>query len=141
MPFTSVYLSIDEKITGLIRSDLENSEISTMNPLSREKCEHFGNTAAKLDHTEIVDLLRQLPSWNLVSKDGVDHLEKTFSFKNFRQALEFTVKVGDLADEVDHHPAILTEWGRTTVTWWTHSLNGLQRNDFIMSAKTDSLYE
>lgn len=112
-----------------------------MNPLSSEKCEPFGNTVAKLNHTEIVDLLQQLPSWNLVSVDGVDHLKKTFSFKNFREALEFTVKVGELADEMDHHPAILTEWGRATVTWWTHSLSGLQRNDFIMSAKTDSLYE
>jgi len=111
-----------------------------MNPLSNEKCEPFGNTTSKLIHNEIVDLLHQLPSWNHVSCDTVDRLEKTYSFKNFREALNFTVKVGELADKEDHHPAILTEWGKTTVTWWTHSLNGLQRNDFIMAAKTDNLY-
>lgn len=110
-----------------------------MNQLSNEECEPFGNITAKLLHTEIVDLLQQLPSWNLVSRDGVDHLEKIFRFRNFKEALEFTIKVGKLAEQVNHHPVILTEWGRTTVTWWTHSLKGLQRNDFILAAKTDPL--
>ena len=57
------------------------------------------------------------------------------------QALEFTKKVGALAEEEGHHPAPLTEWGSTTVTWWTHKITGLHRNDFIMAAKTDELYQ
>jgi 4a-hydroxytetrahydrobiopterin dehydratase len=55
--------------------------------------------------------------------------------------LEFTKKVGELAEVEGHHPALLTEWGRTTVTWWTHKIKGLHRNDFIMAAKTDELYQ
>ena len=60
---------------------------------------------------------------------------------DFAQALEFTKKVGELAEEDAHHPALLTEWGRTTVTWWTHKIKGLHRNDFIMAAKTDKLLQ
>jgi 4a-hydroxytetrahydrobiopterin dehydratase len=55
------------------------------------------------------------------------------------QALDFTNKVGGLAEEEDHHPAILTEYGKVTVVWWTHAIKGLHRNDFIMAAKTDQL--
>jgi 4a-hydroxytetrahydrobiopterin dehydratase len=55
--------------------------------------------------------------------------------------LEFTKKVGELAEEEGHHPALLTEWGRTTVTWWTHKIKGLHRDDFIMAAKTNELYQ
>jgi 4a-hydroxytetrahydrobiopterin dehydratase len=73
-------------------------------------------------------------------KDGIKRLERTFKFKNFVQALEFTNQVGGLAEEEGHHPALLTEWGRVTVTWWTHKIKGLHRNDFIMAAKTDKQY-
>ena len=67
--------------------------------------------------------------------------QQEFKFKNFVQALEFTNQVGRLAEEECHHPALLTEWGRVTVTWWTHKIKGLHRNDFVMAAKTDELYE
>ena len=55
-------------------------------------------------------------------------------------ALEFTNQVGELAEQEDHHPSILTEWGRVTVTWWTHAVSGLHVNDFISAAKTDQLF-
>jgi 4a-hydroxytetrahydrobiopterin dehydratase len=61
-------------------------------------------------------------------------------YKNFVEALHFTNKVGELAETEGHHPSLLTEWGKVTVTWWTHKINGLHRNDFIMAAKTDELY-
>ena len=61
--------------------------------------------------------------------------------EDFAEALEFTNDVGAIAEEEGHHPAILTEWGRVTVTWWTHKIRGLHRNDFIMAAKTDQIYE
>jgi 4a-hydroxytetrahydrobiopterin dehydratase len=76
-----------------------------------------------------------------VELDGIQRLRRAFSFGDFAQALEFTKKVGELAEEERHHPALLTEWGRTTVTSWTHKINGLHRNDFIMAAKTDELYQ
>jgi 4a-hydroxytetrahydrobiopterin dehydratase len=78
--------------------------------------------------------------WQVVERDGILRLERLFKFKNFVQALDFTDRVGAVAEEEGHHPALLTEWGRVTVTWWTHKIKGLHRNDFIMAAKTDELY-
>ena len=73
-------------------------------------------------------------------RDGVERLERQFRFANFANALEFTKRVGAIAEAEDHHPAILTEWGSVTVGWWTHVVGGLHRNDFIMAAQTDRLY-
>ncbi len=76
----------------------------------------------------------------MVTREGVEQLEKAFTFRNFSQALDFANAVGELADGANHHPAILVEWGQATVQWWTHTLGGLHRNDFIMAAKTDYLH-
>jgi 4a-hydroxytetrahydrobiopterin dehydratase len=93
-----------------------------------------------LGEGQIAELHPQVSDWQIVERDGVKQLERTFKFKNFVEALAFTNQVGELAEEQDHHPALLTEWGRVTVTWWTHAVKGLHRNDFIMAAKTDGLY-
>jgi 4a-hydroxytetrahydrobiopterin dehydratase len=66
-------------------------------------------------------------------------LEKVYAFPDFAKALAFTNRVGELAESENHHPAILTEWGRVTITWWTHKIKGLHRNDFIMAARTDEI--
>jgi 4a-hydroxytetrahydrobiopterin dehydratase len=89
---------------------------------------------------EIAELHPQVREWELVEVDGIKRLTRVFGFDDFAQALEFTGHVGQLAEEEGHHPALLTEWGRTTVSWWTHKIKGLHRNDFIMAAKTDRLY-
>lgn len=89
---------------------------------------------------EIAALMPQVPEWNLVERDGVTRLERLFRFANFAEALAFTNRVGAAAEREGHHPTLLTEWGRVTVTWWTHKINGLHRNDFIMAARTDGLY-
>ncbi len=68
-------------------------------------------------------------------------ITRTYKFKNFAEALAFTNRVGALAEQENHHPALLTEWGKTTVAWWTHEINGLHRNDFVMAAKCDALYQ
>jgi 4a-hydroxytetrahydrobiopterin dehydratase len=75
----------------------------------------------------------------VVEKNGIKRLEKSFKFKDFAEALAFTNKVGKMAEKEGHHPDILTEWGKVTVSWWTHKINGLHKNDFVMAAKTDSL--
>lgn len=85
-------------------------------------------------------LLAELPDWQLDSASGQDQLVRTYRFKSFARALAFANQVGELADSEDHHPAILIEWGRATVSWWTHSIGGLHRNDFVMAARTDALY-
>jgi 4a-hydroxytetrahydrobiopterin dehydratase len=88
---------------------------------------------------EIVELGPEVPDWQLLERDSIVRLERIFHFPNFADALAFTNRVGALAEEEAHHPALLTEWGRVTVTWWTHKIRGLHRNDFIMAAKTDAL--
>lgn len=95
--------------------------------------------APTVTDAEIAELHPQVAEWALLEFDGIRRLRRVFSFDDFAQALEFTTQVGTLAEDEGHHPALLTEWGRTTVTWWTHKIRGLHRNDFIMAAKTDEL--
>jgi 4a-hydroxytetrahydrobiopterin dehydratase len=90
---------------------------------------------------EIAKLLPQVPDWQIAERNGVKRLERRFKFKNFAEALKFTGAVGQLAEAEGHHPSIPPEWGSVTVTWWTHKIKGLHRNDFIMGAKTDRLYQ
>ncbi len=90
---------------------------------------------------ELAEFQRQVPDWEIVERDGIKRLRRIFSADDFARALEFTKKVGELAEDEGHHPELVTEWGRTTVTWWTHKIKGLHRNDFIMAAKTDQLYQ
>ena len=86
---------------------------------------------------EVRELKPQMPEWAMIEEDGIPRLDRLFKFKNFAQALAFTAAVGDMAEAEGHHPRIVTEWGRVRVTWWTHKIRNLHRNDFIMAAKTD----
>lgn len=97
--------------------------------------------APKVTAEEIIAALVQLPEWELVQVDAVDQLKRVYKFKNFIDALKFTQSVGSLAEEFNHHPALLTEWGKVTVTWWTHKIKGLHENDLIMAAKTEQLFK
>ena len=106
----------------------------------RMKCVACQVGEPTLTDEEIADLLPQVSEWKIVDQDGVKHLERLFTYRNFAQALAFTNKVGELVEAEGHHPTILTEWGKVTVTWWTHKIKGLHQNDFIMAAKTDQLY-
>jgi 4a-hydroxytetrahydrobiopterin dehydratase len=105
------------------------------------RCVACRRDAPTVTEDEIVEFHPQVSDWELVEDDGVKKLRRVFSFGDFAEALRFTNAVGAVAEEEGHHPALLTEWGRTTVTWWTHKIRGLHRNDFIMAAKTDELYE
>jgi 4a-hydroxytetrahydrobiopterin dehydratase len=111
-----------------------------MEGLAQMKCVACRGDEPPVAEEERPDLLVQVPEWHIIRVDGVDRLQRVFKFKDFAQALDFTNRVGELAEKNDHHPAILTEWGRVTVTWWTHAIKGLHRNDFIMAAKTDEIY-
>jgi 4a-hydroxytetrahydrobiopterin dehydratase len=87
------------------------------------------------------DLLQQLPGWQLVERDGIRQLQCSYRFPDFASALRFTNAVGALAEAADHHPALLTEWGKVQVNWWTHTVQGLHLNDFILAARCDQLPE
>jgi len=110
-----------------------------MENLSKRKCEACSKTAPLATHEEIGDYLPEIPEWTINESSCVPFLTRTFKFSNFVEALEFTNKVGAIAEEEGHHPAILTEWGKVTVNWWTHKIKGLHTNDFVMAAKTDRL--
>jgi 4a-hydroxytetrahydrobiopterin dehydratase len=112
---------------------------SEMETLTQMKCVACRKDAPTVTNAEIAEFHPQVADWEIVEVDGVKRLRRVFSFDDFAQALEFTKKVGELAEQEGHHPALMTEWGRTTVTWWTHKIKGLHRNDFIMAAKTDEL--
>ena len=111
-----------------------------MYDLAQKNCSPAKASSINLKQLEIDEMIKELTGWILVEKDFQQHLEKVFKFTNFNQAIAFSDQVAQIADEQDHHPAILTEWGKVTVTWWTHAIPGLHLNDFIMAAKTDMLY-
>ena len=84
-------------------------------------------------------LVQFIPSWTLNNREFPHRLTREFMFKNFKDAVKFSVKIAELADEQDHHPKLIIEWGKVSILWWTHSINGLHLNDFVMAAKTDAL--
>ncbi len=89
---------------------------------------------------EIAEYHSQIPDWEIIQIDEIFRLQRVFKFRNFSQALAFTVQVGILAEKEDHHPALTTEWGKVEVVFWTHAIEGLHLNDFICAAKTDLIY-
>jgi 4a-hydroxytetrahydrobiopterin dehydratase len=110
-----------------------------MENLAAGKCVACRKGEPALTDTEIESLKYHVPGWQIREVDGMKRLERTLKFRNFTDALDFTNKVGAIAEEEDHHPLIITEWGKVTLQWWTHVIGGLHKNDFIMAAKSDEL--
>lgn len=107
--------------------------------LSQQTCIPCSGSLPAATAEEIATYQAQVPQWQLISPDGVSQLQRQYRFANFQQALNFTNEVGAISETAGHHPALLTEWGKVTVTWWTHAINGLHHNDFVMAAKTDEV--
>lgn len=84
-------------------------------------------------------LIKNIPEWELVRIENMIRLRCTFTFPDFNKALAFTNSIGELAEAEQHHPELITAWGKVTVTWWTHSVKGVHMNDFIMAARTGEL--
>ena len=110
-----------------------------MTELHEMKCVVCRAGEPTVSHGEMYKMHPQIPEWMVIEVEGMQRLEREFKFKNFAQALDFNNKVGAIAEEEDHHPLIVTEWGKVTVHWWTHLIKGLHKNDFIMAAKEDRL--
>lgn len=111
-----------------------------MSSLSEKTCSACRADSPLLSEADLHAALMQLPEWTVEIVAGVNQLARTYSFKNFAQAMSFTQAVGELAEEYGHHPALLTEWGKVKVSWWTHKIRGLHENDVIMAAKTEQLF-
>lgn len=112
-----------------------------MNDLAEMKCVPCRGDEPVVTEQELVELKPKIPDWQVIDRDGTKQLERVFKFRDFGQALAFTNQIGKIAEKEDHHPILVTEWGKVTVTWWTHKIGGLHRNDFVMAAKTDRQYE
>jgi 4a-hydroxytetrahydrobiopterin dehydratase len=109
----------------------------TMSDLASKQCVPCRGGVPPLTGNELVAFQRQLGgSWQVV--DG-HHLEKEHRFDDFRQALDFTVRVGEMAEEQGHHPDIFLTWGLVKVTIWTHKINGLTESDFVFAARVEQL--
>ena len=94
---------------------------------------------SKLTDVQINELVAEVPDWLIIKEEGMKRLQKVFSFDDFASALDFTNKVGRLAEAQNHHPRIVTEWGRVTLTWWSHEQGGLVAADIEMAKKVNFL--
>lgn len=111
-----------------------------MTTLARERCTACRRDSPSVTPVEIAALHPQTPEWELIDMESIPKLDRVFRFADFAQALDFTNRVAELAEEEGHHPRLTTEWGRVRVAWWTHKIRNLHRNDFVMAAKTDEIY-
>ncbi len=116
------------------------SILAAMSELTQSSCVPCRGGVPTLTDAEIEALAPDVPEWRRVEREGVARIEREYRFENFRQALDFAVAVGELAEREQHHPDIHLAWGRVRVETWTHKIRGLHRNDFILAAKCDSLY-
>jgi len=108
-----------------------------MNELAEKECVPCKGGVPPLKGHELENLSRKLGGgWKVVNEH---HLEKELKFKNFREALDFTNKVGELAEQIQHHPDIYLTWGQVKLTLWTHKIDGLTESDFVFAAKVNQL--
>ena len=107
-----------------------------MSELSSRQCVPCRGGVPALKGEELTTLLNQLDGWNAINQH---HLQKQYSFSDFREAQHFVNRVGDLAEEQGHHPDICFGWGQAEITIWTHKIDGLTESDFILAAKIDKL--
>ncbi|WP_442962493.1 4a-hydroxytetrahydrobiopterin dehydratase [Pseudomonas sp.] len=112
-----------------------------MTDLANEPLAADAGRSGQMQPSVLKGLSGQLPGWEPQLVDAIPRLRKVYSFGDFAAALAFTNRVGELAERENHHPALLTEWGKVTVSWWTHTIGGIHRNDVIMAARTDRLYQ
>lgn len=108
-----------------------------MSDLASKTCVPCRGGVPPLKGADLAALREQVEGWEVVEEH---HIRKTFKFPDFRQALEFVNRVGELAEEQGHHPDIYLTWGKAEITTWTHKIDGLTESDFILAAKIDKLY-
>jgi 4a-hydroxytetrahydrobiopterin dehydratase len=107
-----------------------------MSELAAKECIPCRGGVPPLKGKDLTDLLEKLGGgWNIVREH---HLEKEYKFKNFREALDFTNRVGEMAEQQGHHPDVYLAWGKVKLSIWTHKIDGLVESDFVFAAKADA---
>ena len=107
-----------------------------MSELASKKCVPCKGGVPPLKGSELKELQKQLRGWDVIEEH---HLYKTFKFPDFKTALTFTNKVGEIAEEQGHHPQICLTWGKVEIKVYTHKIQGLTESDFILAAKIDTI--
>ena len=107
--------------------------------LTKQKCEACTIDAPLVDEKRFTELLEDLDGWEIIHQN-INILSKTYSFKSYEDSVKFSMDIAKLAEDENHHPAILLEWGSVRVQWWSHKIKGLHMNDFICAAKSDKIY-
>jgi 4a-hydroxytetrahydrobiopterin dehydratase len=108
-----------------------------MTDLHQMKCVGWPGGEPTLTKDQIAGLMPRVPGRRVDVIEGVKRLERVYKFPSFANAVAFAKRVADIAEAGEHHPLIMTEWGKVTVRWWTHKIKGLHRNEFTMATKTD----
>lgn len=111
-----------------------------MSQLSQMQLQPCSSSTPALDMEQINQYLTHLPDWQLINTSDIASLQRSYAFRDFVSAMAFSNQVAELAEQANHHPSILIEWGKVTVTWWTHLIHGLHINDCIMAARCDQQY-
>ena len=106
--------------------------------LTEATCVPCRGGAPTLTDAEIDGMLPEVPGWKVAEVGGVKRIQREFTFSDFRTAMNFAIRVGDLAEREQHHPDIHLSWGRVMVETWTHKISGLHQNDFILAAKVNA---
>src|SRR5258708_16632840 len=107
-----------------------------MEELTEQKCVACRVGAPSVTAEEIKELQPQVSEWQIITEEGIPKLDRSFKFKNFKDAIAFTDAVGEEAEKKSHHPRLTTAWGRVAVTWGTHKTQNLHTNDFILPTQT-----
>ena len=111
-----------------------------MTALYEKHCEACQLGAPLITEEQSNELILSVPAWKKEYHDGVEKLIREFHFVEFVDAFKFTYKIANLAERENHHPSILTEWGKVTIKWWTHKIKNLHLNDLIAASKTENIY-
>ena len=111
-----------------------------MSGLTQESCVPCRGGVPTLTDAEIAEFKPQVPEWKVAEVGGIKRIQREYKFKDFQKAMDFAVKVGELAEREQHHPDLHIAWGRVVVETWTHKIEGLHQNDFILAAKCDELF-
>ena len=120
--------------------NIQVKEEGIMSDFSKKVCVACQADADPATEGEVRNFLDKNIDWSLLTIDGVNRIERNYSFDNFESALHFTNNVGQIAEDEGHHPLIILEWGKVTVAWWSHKIKDLHLNDLILASRCDNQY-
>lgn len=108
-----------------------------MNTIADETVKLAKKGGPAINKADAEALLKKLSGWSIINDEGMDKLERVYKVDDYLTTLALANKIGRIAEQNNHHPLMIVEWGRVTVQWWTHTIGGLHKNDFILAAKCD----